>query len=306
MEKKAAQKEMRVRKKGLLCVLLCAVCLLCGCDAPEYHYEVRRDLSVYFGNADSVIQSVRTALRSHSPGITITYRSDRDNMDDIPALIKETVTFAMSETNDPREGDYIYWQYGGYELEYSYEKSSGGYEYSIYIIPKYYTDIKQEQTVSEMTADILLSLSLEGRTDREKVRLIYEYVRDNVKYDIIHKKNDHYHLKNTAYAALVNGCAVCQGFSVLMYRLLREAGINARIIAGNAVSDGGSEYHAWNIAEIEGKYYNIDVTWASLTGSDDYYMKGEESFSKDHIRGAEYSQTSFYRSYPMSLGDLEY
>jgi transglutaminase-like putative cysteine protease len=285
-------------KKTALFAAICLLLLSCSCGSPKYHYEVRRDLGVYFTNADIVIETVRSALVSNSSKITLTFRVDNDCMDDIPATVKELMTFAMSETGDPREGDYLYHRYGGYELEYSRE----GEDHTVCIMPTYYTDTKQEEYVNERVAEILGELSVSDMSDADKIRAVYDYVYESVNYDVVHKKNEHYHLKTTAYAALKNGCAVCGGYAGLMYRLLREAGIKARIITGYA--DG--EYHAWNIAELDGLWYNIDVTWDKLTGTHDNYLKSDVAFSDTHIRDETFRTSEFYSVYPMSQKDFEY
>ena len=280
------------------CVLVTVV--LSGCNGAEYHYDVRRDLSITFGNADKVIEEIRNAFVSRSAKITVCYESGTDNMNDIYPMIDELVLFAMSETDDPHEGDYLYHQYGGYRTEYSYEKTGDRFSYTIEIFPEYFTTPKQEKLVDEKVSEIVASLYLNGKSEYEKIGAVYNYVYENVKYDKVHKKNTHYHLKSTAYGALVNGCACCQGYSVLMYRLLREVGVNARIITGSAVSENGSEYHAWNIVESDGVYYNIDVTWDSQSGTHDHFMKTDADFSETHIRDEQYSTTGFYEKYPMS------
>lgn len=276
---------------------------LSGCGSAKYHYDVRKDLSITFGNSDRVIEEIRGALKAHSPRITICYESGSDNMGDIYPMTDELVSFAMSETDNPCEGDYIYQQYGGYRTEYSFEKNGEKYSYTIDIIPEYYTTPAQEKTVDERVSDILAELGLSGKSEYERVSAVYNYVYGNVKYDRVHKKNPHYHLRSTAYGALVNGCACCQGYSVLMYRLLREAGINVRVVTGNAVSAGSVEYHAWNIAEIDGLYYNIDVTWDAQRQEHDYFLKSDETFSETHVRDEMYSTPEFYQKYPMSEND---
>ncbi len=274
-----------------------------GCGTTEYHYDVRKDLGVYFANADSVIGEMRRAFAARSAKITINYESGSDNMDDIYPMIDELVLFAMSETDDPREGDYIYQQYGGYRTEYRFEKSGGRYRYTIDVIPEYYTTPAQESIVDEKIREILSELGIGGMNEYERICAVYDYVFTNVKYDKVHKKNPHYHLRSTAYGALVNGCAGCQGYSVLMYRLLREAGINARVITGNALSGNEREYHAWNIVELAGAYYNIDVTWDAQNGTHDYFLKGDSDFSQTHIRDEMYTTEEFRRTYPVSASD---
>ena len=270
------------------------------CNGAGYHYDVRRDLSITFGNADNVIEEIREAFLARSPKITICYESGSDNMDDIYPMIDELVMFAMSETDDPREGDYLYHQYGGYRTEYGCEKNGERFFYTIDILPEYFTTPKQEKLVDEKVAGITAALGLDDRSEYEKICAVYNFVYENVKYDKVHKKNPHYHLRSTAYGALVNGCACCQGYSVLMYRLLREAGINARVITGSAVSDNGSEYHAWNIVRLGSVYYNIDVTWDAQSGTHSHFLKSDAEFSKNHIRDEQYSTADFYEKYPMS------
>ncbi len=271
-----------------------------ACESAKYHYDVRRDLSITFANADKVIEEMREAFVSKCQKITVCYESGSDNMDDIYPMIDELVMFAMSETGDPREGDYLYHQYGGYRTEYSCERSGDRFSYTIDIFPDYFTTPKQEKLVDEKMSEIVSLLDLDGKNEYEKISAVYNYVYENVKYDKVHRKNPRYHLKSTAYGALVNGCACCQGYSVLMYRLLREVGINTRVITGNAVCGNESEYHAWNIAEADGIYYNIDVTWDSQNGTHGYFLKSDTEFSETHIRDEQYSTKDFYEKYPMS------
>lgn len=42
-------------------------------------------------------------------------------LDELPELTNEWVEAALRETDDPREGDYIRYQYGGYESVSRYE-----------------------------------------------------------------------------------------------------------------------------------------------------------------------------------------
>ena len=251
---------------------------------PKYHYTVRKDLSIYFLNADEVIEHIRKTFKRHDWKIDIRYRSKTNNMNDIDVMVKELMDYALSETDDPTEGDYLYHQYGGYEITYSYQMDKSTYVYDLSIVPNYYTTPEQEEKVTKKVQDLIRYFRFDQNTsDYEKFRKIYDYVYSKVDYDFIHEKNGNYHLKTTAYAALINKQAVCQGYSVLMYRLLREAGLNARVITGMAQNDMGSEYHAWNIVEIDGAFYNIDITWDKQAESSEYYLKCSRNF-KNHIR----------------------
>ncbi len=62
----------------------------------------------------------------------------------------------------------------------------------------------------------------------------------------------------TAYGALVDGLAVCEGYSRAMQLLLHRSGIRCTLVTGTA-GDGAS--HMWNLAEIDGRNYHLDLTW---------------------------------------------
>ncbi|MBR1529814.1 MAG: transglutaminase domain-containing protein [Oscillospiraceae bacterium] len=198
-----------MRNKIFLIFILIGCIFLNACSAPE-HYEVRKDLSVYFSNADTVIAAVRNSLRKHDTKIIINYTSHSDNMQDIGTLVRELMQYALAETENPEEGDYIFHQYGGYEMQYRYEIQNQDYCYEIEIIPDYYTTPEQEREVSQQIQEIIRNLDFRKTTSEyEKIRKIYQYVYDTVDYDLIHKKNNYYHLKSTAYGALKYHHAVC-------------------------------------------------------------------------------------------------
>lgn len=62
----------------------------------------------------------------------------------------------------------------------------------------------------------------------------------------------------TAYGALVDGLAVCEGYSRAMQLLLHRAGIRCTLVTGTA-NDGAS--HMWNLVEVDGRNYHLDLTW---------------------------------------------
>lgn len=58
----------------------------------------------------------------------------------------------------------------------------------------------------------------------------------------------------TAYGALVNGEAVCEGYARAYSYLLYKAGISNKCI------DNGSEYHCWNLVHLGKNWYHVDLT----------------------------------------------
>ncbi len=67
----------------------------------------------------------------------------------------------------------------------------------------------------------------------------------------------------TAYGALVDGMAVCAGYTKAYQLLLREAGIPCFYVKGTSFvpSTGAPIGHAWNLVELDGQWYYTDATW---------------------------------------------
>ena len=203
---------LRVAALVLTASALTAAVLMRPKKQETHRYQVRQDLSVYFSNADKVIDDIRAALVRRDEVITISYVSHSDNMADIDELTAELMEFALSETDKPYEGDYLRHQYGGYEVRYGYSGSGGEYDYEIKIYPDLYTDPEMEAQVDSRIAEIKEELALpEDADDYTKFRAVYDYIYQNVSFDKVHQNNPNNHLKTTCYSALIYKNAVCQG-----------------------------------------------------------------------------------------------
>ncbi len=208
---------------------------------------------------------------------------------------------AHTEECSGQEGDTLRWSHGGYASSYSTNEEAN--TYTAFLKPVYYTTYEQEQELTAKVNEALDGMALSGKSDYEKVKAIHDYICDTVNYDYTNLEDKNYTLKYTAYAALCNNTAVCQGYAVAFYRMCKEIGLPVRIITGTGIDAA----HAWNIVKIgsntraAGDYYNIDCTW---DGQDDetyhiYFLKNEEDFV-DHVRDAEYNTAAFHAQYPMS------
>ena len=58
-----------------------------------------------------------------------------------------------------------------------------------------------------------------------------------------------------AYGALVEGDAVCQGYALAYQLLVQRQGIGATITTSDEMN------HAWNLVQLGGNWYHVDVTW---------------------------------------------
>jgi len=111
------------------------------------------------------------------------------------------------------------------------------------------TTKQQEEYVSQKVKQILSKILTPGMNDHKKLKAIHDYIVSNVAYD---KTKSRF----SAYYALIEQRAVCQGYALLAYKMLTEVGIDARIVSG--ITDGGE--HSWNMVKLDGNWYHIDFT----------------------------------------------
>ena len=242
---------------------------------------------------EEAVESLRQNLVARNETFTVYLDSDTD---DIAALSEELFDAAMEHTGEPAQGDYLLWQYAGCGGRVSY--TPGTTKYTLIYQVTYYTTAAQEAEMDTAVASVLTELSLDGKSDYEKIKAIYDYICANVEYDYDHLNDSSYTLKCTAYAALINKTAVCQGYAGLLYRLALEAGVDCRMITGTG--NGGG--HAWNIVKLDGKYYNVDTTWDAGETEYTYFLRCGDNFD-DHTRNSAYDTGAFHTAYPMAEAD---
>lgn len=259
------------------------------------------ETTTFYTSVDALAVIVREAFAARQASIVVGYESAEDYGEGLGSDILEA---ALAHTGNAVEGDYLAWQYGGSQISTStatYTDSDGNvtkYEYTVTYTPAYYTTAEQEAEMDTAVAELLSSLELDGKSDYEKIKAAYDYICANVTYDNANLEDDTYTLKYTAYAALVNKTAVCQGYSLLLYRLALEMGIDCRFIGGTG--NGGA--HGWNIVKLGDVYYNVDATWDAGETEYSYFLVCDANFG-DHTRDDEFNTAEFNAAYPMAEAD---
>ena len=102
----------------------------------------------------------------------------------------------------------------------------------------------------------------------DKVKAIHDWMLNNVRYDTASSKAA---TSYTAEGLFDTHVAVCDGYSRAFLLLCQRAGLSAVRVTGLAAnSSGNTEKHAWNQVKVDGKWYNIDVTWDDPVVPDGY------------------------------------
>ncbi len=94
----------------------------------------------------------------------------------------------------------------------------------------------------------------------QKVLAIHNYLVNSVSYHDAFGYDFNYQHYHTAYGAIVEKSAVCEGISAAFCYLLGLVGIDSTIVNGSTEKLHKND-HCWNIVCIDNKFYHFDVTW---------------------------------------------
>ncbi len=178
--------------------------------------------------------------------------------------------------------------------------------------------VKIEAQISDFYAksEALLCEIPPSLPDIEKEKLIHDGILKGVSYDYENMNNEatreNYLRIWDAYGALINGKAVCEGYSRLFQHLCYQVGINANYVVGNTQG----QPHAWNVIKLNDGWYHIDVTWDD--GSTDglmiysYFNLTANEILKDHtIDNTVYAtppaasvENAFYNTLGINIKDV--
>ncbi|WP_169306535.1 transglutaminase domain-containing protein [Cohnella pontilimi] len=251
-----------------------------------YYYTQLNPPAVFAAAASSsaTSKSLQAVIQSHlvkrESSFTITYQGSTSSL----SAQMDKAVHAVLDADDSL----------GYTISsYRWNTSFTANAATIKVQVSYWEDAKQTAFVVNRVKQLSKQLIKPGMNEHEKVKAVHDWV-------ILHVAYDRTLAQHSSYAALTGGSTVCQGYALLTYRLLNEAGIQNRIVEGT-VSTG---LHAWNLVKIGGKWYHLDTTFddpvPDLKGrtSYNYYLLTDQQIRRDH---------RWTRSYPAavtSYGDI--
>lgn len=272
-------------------------------------------------SAEEAAAQMRQYLRSRTEEFTVeTEKGSYTKSQIAPEMIKK----AFEETGSGIEGDYLRFAVKSYKCRIKVQEYKYILTYTVY----YYTTAEEETALTKKLGEIVPSLNLSGMSDYNKVETIYKYATSHITYS--ENVEDPY--AYSAYNAVFNGNAVCQGIAQLLYRMYNDSGISCRVIAGTSHDKSGLNpdgNHVWLIVRLDGKYYLIDPTWdlSARSGGFRFFLKGTDDFEYDapqltHTAQSEsplpfpdYNSEAFLKEYPISqykfprkkycLGDID-
>ncbi len=152
-----------------------------------------------------------------------------------------------------------------------YTTTYGNSDYCLFSPGYTYTDeeVAEVQQAMEESYAQVLSMIPEGEDAYETVKTVYTYLIDYTEYA------ESEHDQNIA-GVFWKKSAVCAGYAGAMQYILERMGIPCIYVEGSA--QGSDTGHAWNIVEIDGQYYYVDVT----NGDQPEFLEGDAVQMAEH------------------------
>ncbi|MGN1412505.1 MAG: transglutaminase domain-containing protein [Oscillospiraceae bacterium] len=136
-------------------------------------------------------------------------------------------------------------------------------------------EYQEQKAIIDNTFAKVLDTIDDSMSDYEKALLIHDYLCTNFSYDLTYST---YNLLDF----VKTGTGVCQAYYQAYTYMLNEVGIKSYPVQSTLLN------HVWNMIEIDGKYYQVDVTWDDYTpdligwSSHTNFLLDDESINKNH------------------------
>lgn len=151
-----------------------------------------------------------------------------------------------------------------------YERTRDGIPYAYYVEFSYnsLSSIEARQDQIDQEIEGILDMVKDYHHPYDKVKKVYEYLIRGVSYD--ERNTD-----QSLYSALVLNTGVCAGYARAFQYIMDCLGIPSTYVTGDLIDDENQSTsywyekspllrletgHAWNLVNIEGDWYHVDVT----------------------------------------------
>lgn len=138
--------------------------------------------------------------------------------------------------------------------------------------------LEEQDAINKATQEFLGKYINDKMSEYEKEQAIINYMIEHISY------GDSANHSGDIYGGLILGKVVCGGYADTFAWLANAAGLNVLTVQGKAYGD--PKYrpeHAWNLVQLDGKWYQVDVTFEDGSGAKGRYINiTDEEMGKDH------------------------
>ena len=172
---------------------------------------------------------------------------------------------------------------------------------------------KYNQKIQDAANKLIQALKLTEGSELDKVRKVHDYMCANIKYD--YDGSDMNNVKNFIFAHNIMGVfankkAQCEGIAKAAKVLLNAVDVKCIFITGKARDEkGGWVEHGWNIVNIDGDAYHMDITMDIGASSDgeisyDYFNITDSQIRKNHVFSTGFPKCALHGASYFETNDL--
>lgn len=209
----------------------------------------------------------------------------------LPRLYEHSEKIEIPKISDEEFDSLIYaLSYDNPDLFCIAGKSRLKSENNIYYYYPTYTHSENECQSKKTELENAVNEALSGintnASEYEKELYVHDLICNICKYEISGNNLNN----SSAYDVLITGNAVCEGYAKAAKLLLDKLGVSNYLVTGEAADENGKiNSHMWNIVNINGENYHLDVTWDDMdtdelfTNNHIYFNVTDEMISKTHF-----------------------
>lgn len=260
--------------KKLLLTILAAAAVFCGCSNPDTELNGENYSGSYNmiseGTSVHVVEESESDTEVYIPEGMVTPYASRKLEDDFLEIYNEIVdavktnTESIPMTRDAADYNPLLNLVTVEQLGISHVAGRKPGDYDINT-GNFSVDFSYRLTPSEMSrmnhkaeeaAEKIMQNITPDMTPYDKLKYFHDYLILNC------ESSRDYEYANTIYGALVEGKALCEGYSKAFSYLCNLAEIENMIVTGLT-----NEAHMWNMVKVDGNWYHVDVTWDKPGGT---------------------------------------
>lgn len=259
-------------KKFVWLVVFFGIVITVGCVYNEEITKIYYDAVKYFSPIDMTLEKNEYYREYDFDYVQNTVDFEPEDVDDIRNIFytiinsgQETFSFYCPDeyttctedvkrlANDQEELSHInnfVHPYNGFKHIETQYNSLG--EVTVTVFKNY--DKEMIRTIDAKIDEVIATNLTATSTDIDKIKMAHNYIINNARYDTDRSQRNVVSYKSDlAYGPLVQGFAICGGYSDAMQLFLEKFGLKNYRIA----SDG----HVWNAVNVNGRWYHLDLTW---------------------------------------------
>lgn len=276
---------MKMIKRSAALLMCIAAVMMTGCSLLEELYDTDKtseaageaeERKTFFQKAskeiscDELTEQMLKEAHEFNSSIHIEGKIDPDDVDGFTSL----TSFEYPE---------LFW-IAGYNMSYN------DYEADIELNIIEDLSIEEIEVMSkelDREVDIIVEAAQQLGSDYDKALYVHDVIIEACEYDSENVSNNKtVRLWGTAYGALVQHKAICQGYAEAYKLIMDKLGIECGLCGGTA----SNESHAWNYVKLDGEYYWVDLTWDDPILNNKsgflthvYFMYNDELLYKDRV-----------------------